>query len=108
MEMVLSIRCQCGYRRRPPLTSVTKRENVGRNACDGNFRFQPSLFAKVRFRNKDYISGSFSEVNSVYRKGRFSHRSRSDVAANDELHSNASNVVPIDDFPPYQPSNDWV
>ena len=55
--------------------------------------------------DRTYISGSFSEVKQVYRKGHFSRRSRSDVAANDKLRSNASNIVPIDDFLPYQPSN---
>ena len=89
----------------PLLPLLLKGKNVGRNVCDGKMWFQPNLFTKVRFHDNDYISGSFSEVNSVYRKGRFSRRSRSDVPANDELRSNASNVVPIDDFLLYQPSN---
>ena len=57
---------------------------------------------------EDISVGLLVRSNSVYRKGRFSCGSRSDVADNDKLRSNAINIVPIDDFLPYQPSNDWV
>jgi len=104
--MVLSIRRNYGYRRRLPLTSVTKREKtlVGMRVM-ANSGSNPISLQRSGSAIEDISVGLLVRSNSVYRKGHFSHRSRSDVAANDKLCSNASNIVPIDNFLPYQPSN---